>query len=122
MIDENGVKELVSKGNLKFDKAGREDFFSKHPHYSIDEVKECFLEGMYCSGKQIYENFKEEILIARKNNSYVLHKIITNLIFPKYLILGFYVRNNVIIFHIGPMSPHEEKYYKESTKKLKKKK
>lgn len=121
MIDENKVKELVRKGNIRFDRAGREDFFDKHSHYSIDEVKECFFEGIYCKGEQIYKNFKEDIYEKRKNNSYVLHKIITNLIFPKHTIIGFYIKDNVIIFHIGPMSPHEESFYKQTIKKIKKK-
>ena len=70
-------------------------------------------------GDNLIEDFDKEILNRRKNNSYVLHKIKTNLLFPKHTIIGFYVKDNIIIFHIGPMSPHEEKYYKQYIKKIK---
>ncbi|MDP2749237.1 MAG: hypothetical protein Q8O89_00210 [Nanoarchaeota archaeon] len=120
MINEDRIKELVKNGNIRLDDAGWEDALVKHPDcfVSKDKVKECFLEGIYCTGEQLYKNFSEEIYQKRKNNLYVLHKLKISkfypieVIFPKYVTTGFYVKEGVVVFHIGPMNKDERKFYK----------
>ncbi len=100
MIDEKSLQQIhqmIDENKIYFDVEAEMDISKQGYNWSKKFIKECLRKGKVYSGKEIYPEDDR-----RHERFYCIHKY--SLISSKLIIIGFLIKDNLLIIHISPLN------------------
>ena len=101
----NKVFSLIEENKVMIDPACEIDIIKQGYGWSKSFILNCMKNGKHYTGQELYSNhpnLEPSEIEKRKKRTYCIHR--PTLMFFKLVLIGYYIKDNILIIHISPLN------------------